>query len=252
MTQLIALVGGKGRDLPGWLDRPAGRGPVRGGIVLAHGAGGTSLTPFIARAAAGLSAAGWAVLRFNFGYAEAGGRPSRADRADAPEHADYRAALSALADALPPDVPIVLSGKSYGGRVATFILAEAANGPDGSAGAEGSDTRSAKPAPADPAVERVRGLIVFGYPIRPPVKDRPADLAALRAVRQPILVVQGSRDSLGPLEALREALEGADRAEIAVVEGGDHSYRAPGPRAVTVRLEDEAVADAVGWLERLS
>lgn len=237
MTQLIALVGGKGRDLPGWLDRPAGRGPVRGGLVLAHGAGGTSLTPFIARAAAGLSAAGWAVLRFNFGYAEAGGRPSRADRADAPEHTDYRAALAALADALPPTAPIVLAGKSYGGRVATFILAEAA---------EPVDAES-----TDPALERVRGLIVFGYPIRPPVKDRPADLAALRTVRQPILVVQGSRDTLGPLDALREALDGVDGAEIAVVEGGDHSYRAPGPHAVTARQEQEAVAAAVTWLERL-
>jgi predicted alpha/beta-hydrolase family hydrolase len=237
MTQLIALVGGKGRDLPGWLDRPAGRGPVRGGLVLAHGAGGTSLTPFIARAAAGLSAAGWAVLRFNFGYAEAGGRPSRADRADAPEHTDYRAALAALADALPPTAPIVLAGKSYGGRVATFILAEAAEAADAEA--------------TDPALERVRGLIVFGYPIRPPVKDRPADLAALRTVRQPILVVQGSRDTLGPLDALREALEGVDGAEIAVVEGGDHSYRAPGPHAVTARQEQEAVAAAVTWLERL-
>jgi predicted alpha/beta-hydrolase family hydrolase len=239
MTQLIALVGGKGRDLPGWLDRPAGRGPVRGGIVLAHGAGGTSLTPFIARAAAGLSAAGWAVLRFNFGYAEAGGRPSRADRVDAPEHADYRAALAALADALPPSAPIVLAGKSYGGRVATFILAEDATGsaPDAAA--------------SDPAVDRVRGLLVFGYPIRPPVKERPADLAALHAVPQPILVVQGSRDSLGPLDALREALVGVGHAEIAVIEGGDHSYRAPGPRAATTKHEDEAVAAAVAWLERL-
>jgi predicted alpha/beta-hydrolase family hydrolase len=237
MTQLIALVGGKGRELPGWLDRPPGRAAVRGGIVLAHGAGGTSVTPFIARAAAGLSAAGWAVLRFNFGYAEVGGRPSRADRADAPEHADYRAALSALADALPPDSPVVLAGKSYGGRVATFILAEAARGT-----ADGSD----------PAIGRARGLLVFGYPIRPPVKDRPADLAALRAVRQPILVVQGSRDSLGPLPALEEALEGAANASIAIVEGGDHSYRAPGGRGVVGRLEDQAVAHAVAWLETIT
>jgi len=244
MTQLIALVGGKGRDLPGWLDRPAGRGPVQGGLVLAHGAGGTSLTPFIARAAAGLSAAGWAVLRFNFGYAEAGGRPSRADRADAPEHADYRAALDALADALPPNTPIVLAGKSYGGRVATFILAEAAG--------SGDSASESDAAPSAPALERVRGLLVFGYPIRPPVKDRPADLAALHTVEQPILVVQGSRDSLGPLDALKEALDGVEAAEIAVIEGGDHSYRAPGPRAVTTRLEDEAVAAAAAWLERFT
>jgi predicted alpha/beta-hydrolase family hydrolase len=242
MTQLIHVVGGKGRELPGWLDRPAGRGRVRGGIVLAHGAGGSSLTPFIARAAAGLTAAGWAVLRFNFGYTEVGGRPSRADRADAPEHTDYRAALSALADAMPPDAPIVLAGKSYGGRVATFILAEAAGHSPA-----GTDTGTAD----DPAVDRVRGLIVFGYPIRPPITDRRADLEALRRVRQPILVVQGSRDSLGPLVGITEALEGVANATLSVVEGGDHSYRTPGGRAATARLEDEAVAAAVEWLESI-
>jgi len=238
MSQQLSLVGGRGRELPALLDRPRAHGAVHGGVVLAHGAGGTSRTPFIARAAAGLAEAGWAVLRFDFGYAVAGGRPSRADRADGPEWADYRAALAALADAVPAEVPVVAAGKSYGGRIATFLLASASSAP------------SSGPTP-EHVLARVRGLLVFGYPIGRPEGPRPADVEALRSLRRPILVVQGSRDSLGPLRTLEAALAGVADARIAVVEGGDHSYRAAGGRDIVARLEDRAIAAASEWLAAL-
>ena len=204
MSQRLTLVGGRERELPALLDRPLARGAVRGGVVLAHGAGGTSQTPFIARAASGLAQAGWAVLRFDFGYAVAGGRPSAADRAEAPERTDYRAALAALADALPADAPLVAAGKSYGGRIATFLVASAAG-------------TNPTPSASDPLLSRVRGVLVFGYPIGRPPGPRPADVEALRSVRLPVLVVQGSRDSLGPLPTLEAALDGLSNATIAVV-----------------------------------
>jgi predicted alpha/beta-hydrolase family hydrolase len=238
MSQRLTLVGGRERELPALLDRPHARGPVRGGVVLAHGAGGTSQTPFIARAASGLADAGWAVLRFDFGYAVAGGRPSAADRENGPERTDYRAALAALADALPGDAPLVAAGKSYGGRIATFLVASAAGA-------------NPTPGAADPLLSRVRGVLVFGYPIGRPPGPRPADVEALRSVRLPVLVVQGSRDSLGPLPTLGAALAGLPNATIAVIEGGDHSYRAAGGRQVVGRLEDEAIKAAVDWLPKL-
>lgn len=244
MSQRLTLIGGRERELPALLDRPLARGAVRGGVVLAHGAGGTSQTPFIARAASGLSGTGWAVLRFDFGYAVAGGRPSAADRAEAPERVDYRAALAALADALPVDAPLVAAGKSYGGRIATFLVASAARA---GAAPGGSD----RP-PSDPLLARVRGVLVFGYPIGRPPGPRPADVEALRALRLPILVVQGSRDSLGPLPTLEAALEGLPDSTIAVVAGGDHSYRAAGGREVVARLEEEAIKAASEWLEGLA
>jgi predicted alpha/beta-hydrolase family hydrolase len=92
--------------------------------------------------------------------------------------------------------------------------------------------------------------LVFGYPIAPPSGPRPADAAALRSVGRSILVVQGSRDALGPLAALRPALDGVPDAEIAVVEGGDHSY--PGGREIVARLESEAIGVAVRWLETIA
>jgi predicted alpha/beta-hydrolase family hydrolase len=249
MSQRLTLVGGRERELPALLDRPRARGPVRGGVVLAHGAGGTSQTPFLARAASGLADAGWAVLRFDFGYAAAGGRPSAADRAEAPERVDYGAALAALADALPADAPLVAAGKSYGGRIATFLVASAAGpGP----AADSSDPSTTDPPAPDPLLSRVRGVLVFGYPIGRPPGPRPADVEALRSVKLPVLVVQGSRDSLGPLETLEAALAALPNATIAVIEGGDHSYRAAGGRQVVARLEDEAIEAAVEWLGGLA
>ena len=253
MSQALSLVGGRGRELPALLDRPGAQGAVRGGIVLAHGAGGTSQTPFIARAARGLAEAGWAVLRFDFGYAVVGGRPSRADRADAPERADYRAALAALADALPAGSPVIAAGKSYGGRIATFLVAQRTGGHERPTHAAdpahgNGDASSGIADHADPVLQRVRGVLVFGYPVGSPDRERPADVAALRSLGLPILVVQGSRDSLGPLRALEAAIAGIPDARIAVVEGGDHSYRAAGGREVVARLEDQAIAAAVDWL----
>lgn len=242
MTQALTLIGGRGRELPALLDRPDAPGAVRGGIVLAHGAGGTSQTPFIVHAARGLAGAGWAVLRFDFGYAVTGGRPSRADRADAPERVDYRVALAALADALPVGLPIVAAGKSYGGRVATFLLASSP--PRGAAGLGAEQN-------GESLLSRVAGLLVFGYPIGPPSGPRPADIDALRSVGRPILVVQGSRDSLGPLPTLESALAGVPNARIAVIEGGDHSYRAPAGQKVVARRENEAIQAGVVWLTEL-
>lgn len=231
MIHRLGLLGGRGRELPAILERPRSANAVRGGIVLAHGAGGSSQTPFIVHASGALITAGWAVLRFDFGYVAAGGRPSRAERPDSAERADYRAALAALVDALPPRSPVIAAGKSYGGRIATFLVAQ------------GGD---------DPLLARVHGVLVFGYPIAPPSGARPADVDALRSLGRPALVVQGSRDALGPLAVLESALAGIPDARIAVVEGGDHSYRAAGGRTAVARLENEATKAAVEWLSRIA
>lgn len=256
MTRSLTLVGGRDRELPAHLDRPAAAGAVRGGVVLAHGAGGTSRTPFIERAAAGLVRAGWAVLRFDFGYAAVGGRPSRADRADAPEWLDYRAALTALAEALPAGSPLIAAGKSYGGRIATFLVAsgrtarEQTGEEDGQKAGQEAGQEAGRDA-FHTLLARVGGVLVFGYPIGGPGRDRPADVAALRTLGRPLLVVQGSRDALGPVAALEAAIEGVTTARIAVIKGGDHSYRAAGGPQIVKRLEDAAIAAAVEWLERL-
>jgi predicted alpha/beta-hydrolase family hydrolase len=92
--------------------------------------------------------------------------------------------------------PIILIGKSMGGRVGCHVALE----------------------------EAVAGVVCFGYPLcaggdRAKLRDK-----VLRELTTPILFVQGTRDSLCPLDLLgpiRKAIRAQN--ELYVVEGGDHS-----------------------------
>jgi uncharacterized protein len=108
--------------------------------------------------------------------------------------AAHRAALEA-ARALQPG-PVVLAGKSMGGRIGCHLSLE----------------------------ERVDALICFGYPLcggGDPAKLRDK---VLRDLTTPILFIQGTRDPLCPLELLEPIRRGMKAPnELFVVEGGDHS-----------------------------
>jgi predicted alpha/beta-hydrolase family hydrolase len=96
--------------------------------------------------------------------------------------------------------PTILIGKSMGGRIGCHVA----------------------------LTEKVDALICLGYPLcamgdRTKLRDE-----VLRALATPILFVQGTRDSLCPLDLLQPV-----RAEMKApnflhtVEGGDHSLRVP-------------------------
>src|SRR5436305_3775679 len=94
----------------------------------------------------------------------------------------------------------ILIGKSMGGRVGCHAALE----------------------------EKVDGLVCLGYPLcamgdRTKLRDE-----VLRALTTPILFVQGTRDSLCPLDLL-EHVRTEMRAPnfLYVVRGGDHSLRVP-------------------------
>src|SRR5207245_5971951 len=76
--------------------------------------------------------------------------------------------------------------------------------------------------------EKVDGLICLGYPLcamgdRSKLRDE-----VLRALTTPILFVQGTRDSLCPLDLLdRVRAEMKAPNFLHIVEGGDHSLRVP-------------------------
>jgi hypothetical protein len=99
-----------------------------------------------------------------------------------------------------PRVPTILIGKSMGGRVGCHLSVE----------------------------EKVDGLVCLGYPLcamghRTRLRDE-----VLRALNTPILFVQGTRDSLCPLDLLeRVRTEMKASNFLHVVEDGDHSLRVP-------------------------
>ncbi|MFL6040324.1 MAG: alpha/beta family hydrolase, partial [Gaiellales bacterium] len=139
---------------------------------------------------------------FNFVYTEKGRRSP-----DRPPVlvATWRAAAAWLAAR--PEAkgrPLVLGGKSMGGRIASMAAAEGM-----------------------PAA----GLVFLGYPLHPPGKpDRLRD-DHLDSVPAPMLFLQGTRDPFATPELLgRVAARLGPRAELRWVDGGDHSFRVPGPR----------------------
>ena len=106
----------------------------------------------------------------------------------------HRAALAALR--AKHDGPIVLAGKSMGGRVGCHVA----------------------------LVEKVQAVICFGYPLcaagdRSKLRDQ-----VLLALKTPAMFAQGTRDPLCPLDLLEGVRKrmGAP-STLTVVEGGDHS-----------------------------
>lgn len=187
-------------------------------MVLAHGAGASYRSPFMAAAAAGLAGRGLGVLRFHFPYMERAEREGRR-RPPGPQRrllATWRAILESL-DGAPA---LVVGGKSMGGRMASMVLAEAGD--------------------AAPWLERVRGAVYLGYPLHPPGKPDRLRADHLARVPVPQLFVQGSRDSLATLDRLRPVVDALPDARLEVLEGADHSL-------ARSRKDPLGLADA--WLD---
>jgi predicted alpha/beta-hydrolase family hydrolase len=108
---------------------------------------------------------------------------------------------------------VALVGRSFGGRMCTRLA----------------------------AIEPPVALVVLGHPISPPGRPRPDDEAALAAVRCPTLIVQGERDSLGPLAVLQRIAAANPAIELYVLRGAGHQF---GPR------QAEGLEYAATWLRR--
>ena len=113
--------------------------------------------------------------------------------------------------------PLVIGGKSMGGRAAATFAAL----PD---------------APA-----RIGGVVCLGYPFHPPGKPEKTRLEPLRKANRPTLIVQGERDTFGtPADV--EGYRLTRPVEIEWIPDGDHSLV---PRKRSGHTEDENLALAV-------
>lgn len=202
---------------------PAGPVPVRhrpGDLpvtfLLAHGAGAGMDHPWMVAMAERLAAAGFPTWTFDYAYTAAGRRaPDRL-----PKLLDVHEAV--VAHVARDDRPLVLAGKSMGGRVGGHLAAD-------------------RRVPID-------GLVYLGYPLVPIGKAEARDTSHLGTVELPQLFVSGSRDRMGPLEGIAQLVESLPDARLHVIDDGDHSLQ---PRVATGRtLEDaldEATAVIVSW-----
>jgi hypothetical protein len=158
-------------------------------LLFAPGAGAPSTSPWMQRFAARLAALG-RVAAFDYPYMIEGRKAP--DRLPKLIEA-HRAALAKAVEG--PHGPVVLVGKSMGSRIGCHVSLE------------------------EPSVA---ALVCFGYPLRGAsgaLRDE-----VLLGLRAPILFVQGSRDSLCPidlLEGVRTKMRA--RSELYVVDGANHS-----------------------------
>jgi uncharacterized protein len=170
-------------------------------LVLGHGAGANQMSEFMVTVGGGLAALGLNVVTFNFRYAEL-----RRRAPDPPEklQACYRAVIVHVRQHRDQgSQPLVLGGKSLGGRIASEVAAD-----------------WALQAGAPP-----RALVFLGYPLHPPGRPERLRTSHLVRLRVPMLFVQGTRDSFGTPDEVRSATAKlAAPVDIDPVEGGDHSF----------------------------
>lgn len=205
-------------DLPPLLSDGPGDG--RAVVVLAHGAGAGMRSDFMTFMAGGLADAGLLCLRFEFPYMQAGRKAP--DKGPVLESAFTE--IAGHARALAGDRPLVLGGKSMGGRIASQAVAAGA--------------------PAD-------GLVFHGYPLHPPGRPERLRTTHWADVKVPMLFVEGTRDPFCPLDTLRRVLdETGVAADLVAIDDGDHSFkvRKSSGRA-TPDAWREAVDHTVHWID---
>ncbi len=166
-------------------------------ILLAHGAGAPMDSASMTAAAQALAAEGLRVARFEFAYmaARRDGQRKPPPRAETlkPEYVDAVRALGARG-------PLVIGGKSMGGRVASMIADELH------------------------AAGAVAGLLCLGYPFHPPDKPESLRTAHLAGLQTPALICQGTRDEFGT-RAEVETYPLSGRIRLLWLEDGDHDLK---------------------------
>jgi predicted alpha/beta-hydrolase family hydrolase len=171
--------------------------------VLAHGAGSDQRHRVMVALARGIAAEGVSVTTFNFPYAEQ--RRKSPDRAPVLLET-WRAIVDDTNARIGPSVRLVIGGKSMGGRMASMALAE----------------------PETPALARVSGLVLLGYPLHPPGKPEQLRTAHLPQIRVPVLLVHGTRDAFGTRQEIEPVFSSlATRVDFEFIDGGDHGFAVP-------------------------
>jgi predicted alpha/beta-hydrolase family hydrolase len=171
-------------------------------VLLAHGAGGPMDSPAMTGAAKALTDSGFRVARFEFEYMAS--RRDSATRKPPPRAEklgpEYLAAIDTLSATEPLKGPLIIGGKSMGGRIASMIA---------------DDLHAAG---------RIAGLLCLGYPFHPPGRPEQLRTAHLAKMKTPALIVQGTRDPFGTrAEVATYTLSKA--IEILWLEDGDHDLK---------------------------
>lgn len=83
-------------------------------------------------------------------------------------------------------------------------------------------------------IDNVKGIVFFGFPLHAPGKPSNDRAEHLYKVKQPMLFLQGTRDSLAQLDLLKPVCKKiGKKAELFIVDGADHSFHVPKTNKLT-------------------
>ncbi len=181
-------------------------------VLLAHGAGTDQDHPLVSGLRNSLALEGVTAITFNYPYTEAGKR--RPDRAEV--LLDCHRAVAGWARA-EFGGPLVLAGRSMGGRMATLLAS------DGH--------------PAD-------ALVLYAYPLHPAGKPDRLRFDHLPGIAVPMLFFQGSRDALSRPELFDRLIRPI--ADVYDLDGADHSFRVRG--STREEINSLIAVESVLWL----
>lgn len=165
-------------------------------MILAHGSGAGKDHEFMTGYAQAVADLGISVLSFNFPYMDAGKKfPDKAPMAIAVWHQ----VRSWVQDNLAADLPVVVAGKSFGGRMASLAVAEEME---------------------------ANALIFLGYPLHAPKKEDKLRDEHLYPLTIPMLFLEGSKDPFANPEMMEDVVTKLnDSTELVWFDGGNHSFK---------------------------
>jgi predicted alpha/beta-hydrolase family hydrolase len=164
-----------------------------------------------------LAAAGHTVMTFNYPYSERGAkRPDRTER--------LVEAHRVAADFLSGRVDVLfLAGRSMGGRMATYLVAEG---------------------------YQAAGVVLYAYPLHPAGREDSLRVAHLPEVKVPMLFFQGTRDALSRMELFDRHVRPLPEVSVEILEGASHSFRGGGWDEVT--MVDRLTTGTSHWIGTVS
>ncbi len=182
-------------------------------FLLAHGAGAPMDSGFMNTIAAMLADRDIRVIRFEFPYMA--GRRTGGSRKPPPRAEKLLGTFSEAIEHLDCSGPLLIGGKSMGGRIASMIADEH----------YGNQT--------------IAGLVCLGYPFHPPSKPEKLRTAHLENMKTPALICQGERDPFGTCdEVVQYPLSG--KINVHWSPDGNHDLT---PRKASGRTADDNLRD---------
>lgn len=170
------------------------------------------------RLARALEPVGFDVVRFNFPYRDQGLK--RIDPMPVLKSAFQQVAQISRSE---KNIPLIIGGRSMGGRIASLLAAEGL---------------------------ACDGLLLAAYPLHPAGEIGKLRDAHLPQIRCPVLCLNGTRDALCRRDLMEKALENvAAPWAMHWLEGADHSFRVlKSSERTEADIDLEVAAAAARWL----